>query len=286
MMVDGKRRLRNADRNGLEQCPKVTIRRIQGQIFFGSIEELDRDFASLSRSSPGQNIIVLILRGVETVDLAGADFLNQHIRRARKAGGDFFLVAGYPGLTSALRRYGTLALLGEDHLLTSKGEAISRAAELVPGASCATCTKRVFADVLRSRVPTAPSENRRFCRSGCWYREPVFHFVGQFDQGLSDVFPEFFGKDTHGSGCSDTQADAGILQLDGRGYGTDPDFQFLHTFAIPTPPNFLKFVRQVLSISLRMFGILSKLAVNDFFLEGFATEGSNDLGTRTSVHWP
>ena len=146
MMVDGKRRLRNADRNGLEQCPKVTIRRIQGQIFFGSIEELDRDFASLSRSSPGQNIVVLILRGVETVDLAGADFLNQHIRRARKAGGDFFLVAGYPGLTSALRRYGTLALLGEDHLLTSKGEAISRAAELVPGASCATCTKRVFAE--------------------------------------------------------------------------------------------------------------------------------------------
>lgn len=144
MLIEGKRRLRNADRNGLQQCPKISLRRVHGQIFFGSVEELDRAFASIEETAPDQNIIVLILKGVETIDLAGASFLNQHIRRARKAGGDFYLVASYPGLTSALRRFGTLAILGEENLLTSKRDAISLAVAKVPGDCCATCLKRVY----------------------------------------------------------------------------------------------------------------------------------------------
>ncbi len=146
MMINGERRLRNADRNNLPQCPRISIRRVQGQIFFGSVEELERDFAKISKDQPDQNIIVLILQGVETVDLAGADFLNQQIRRARKAGGDFYLVAGYPGLISALRRYGTLAVLGEKNLIYSKRNAITEAVRSVPGNYCETCTKRVFSE--------------------------------------------------------------------------------------------------------------------------------------------
>lgn len=146
MLKNGERKLRNADRHALPQCPKVSIRRIQGQIFFGSVEELDRDFAEIYQSNPGQNVIILILQGMQTIDLTGADFLNRHIRRARQSGGDFFVVAGYPGLINALRRYGTLDLLGQDNLIISKREAIARAVSKVPNATCETCSKRVFSE--------------------------------------------------------------------------------------------------------------------------------------------
>lgn len=144
METDAGRKLRNADRNKLPQCPRVSFRRIQGQIFFGSVEELERDFSKINKSSPAQNIVVLVLRGIETIDLTGADFLNRQIRRARAAGGDFFIVAAYPGLINALRTYGTLDILGHDHLLTSKREAIALAVNQVPDTACAACTARVY----------------------------------------------------------------------------------------------------------------------------------------------
>lgn len=155
MMTNGERKLRNADRNGLQQCPTVSIRRIQGQIFFGSVEELGRDFDEIDKANPGQNLIVLILQGIETIDLSGSDLLNRHIRRARRTGGDFFIVAGYPGLISALRRYGTLDILGDDHLIGSKREAIARAAEAVPKSMCRTCSKRVFAECAEKPGPAS-----------------------------------------------------------------------------------------------------------------------------------
>ncbi|WP_136440928.1 SulP family inorganic anion transporter [Pacificoceanicola onchidii] len=146
MMVNGVQRLRNAEHNDLPQCPRISIRRIQGQIFFGSVDELERDFAKISQDRPSRNISVLILQGIQTVDLAGADFLNQHIRRTRRHGGQVFIVALYPSLITALERFGTMALLGEENLFHSKREAISHAIASVPNADCAGCLKRVFTE--------------------------------------------------------------------------------------------------------------------------------------------
>ncbi len=144
MEANGQRKLRNADRHNLPQCPEVSFRRIQGQIFFGSVEELERRFSAINTSNPGQNIVVLVLKGIETIDLTGANFLNRQIRRARALGGDFFIVAAYPGLINALRSYGTLEILGDDHLLASKREAIAEAVSIVPRSACERCTARVF----------------------------------------------------------------------------------------------------------------------------------------------
>ncbi|WP_051588207.1 SulP family inorganic anion transporter [Actibacterium mucosum] len=157
MMVDGVSRLRNAYRSGLPQCPKISIRRLQGQIFFGSIEELERNFDLISKREPEQTLIILILQGVDTVDLAGADFLTQQIRRARRRGGDFYIVGIYPGLIAALSRFGTLEELGEFNLFHSKRDAIAHAVSKTPESACAVCTRRIFEECARRPGAPAPA---------------------------------------------------------------------------------------------------------------------------------
>ena len=146
MLINGERRLRNAELNKLPQCPKISIRRVQGQIFFGSVDELESDFSKISNDHPNQTTVVLILQGIESIDLAGADFLNQQIQRAKRNGGKVFLVVLYPSLISALERFGTLATLGRENLFHSKRDAIAYAIGTVPSTLCASCKQRVFSE--------------------------------------------------------------------------------------------------------------------------------------------
>lgn len=142
--IDGHRRFRNSDRLNLPTCPHIGFYRIQGPIFFASVEQLQRDMRELEARHPTQKVKVLIVKGVGTLDLAGADFLMNEVRRARANEGDFFVVTGFPDFINAMRRYGVLELLGDDNLLGNKHDAIRETVATVPRQVCENCTARVF----------------------------------------------------------------------------------------------------------------------------------------------
>lgn len=141
-----RRSFRNAEMFGLDQCPKISIRRMEGPLFFGSVEHVESRFRQIDRHLLSRNIIVFVLKGVGRLDLAGADFLIHEIKLARRRGGDFHLVAMYPSLIMALRRMDVLDVLGEDHLHISKGQAIEAAVPLVNDDVCRHCRVRIFAE--------------------------------------------------------------------------------------------------------------------------------------------
>ena len=132
---------------------------MEGPMFFGSVEQLEAEFDKTGQQAPQQKIKVFSLKGVGNLDLAGADFLINRIRQARKRGGSFHIVAMYPSLLTALRRMHVIDELGENHLHVAKGHAIGAAVAAVDPAICASCVARVCSECDSKPAPAGLSSS-------------------------------------------------------------------------------------------------------------------------------
>lgn len=140
------RKIRNAEIFRLPQCPATVILRLDGPLFFGSVDSINAELRKLSRTHPEQVNMILILQGVGEVDLAGFEMLEQEVERRRSAGGDMFIVAHYPPLVKRLRKLGLGRIVGEDRVFDNKGASIRAAVANVRPETCAACTARVFSE--------------------------------------------------------------------------------------------------------------------------------------------
>lgn len=142
--IDGHRTLRGAQRYNLPQCPQIAVLRIEGPIYFASIDAIEERIEKIEQDSGPRALVVLYLRGVGSIDLTGADFLIQFLRSRRAMGGDVHIVASYKGVLSTLRRTHVLEELGEANLHLSKGNAIGSCISGIKPDICKTCKVRVF----------------------------------------------------------------------------------------------------------------------------------------------
>jgi len=150
----GRRKFRNADLHAIPECPQVVTVRLDGPLYFGSVEHVEAQWKDLRARRPGQKHVIFYLKGVGKVDLSGADFLIHAIREVREGGGSFHIVALFPPLLEALRRYHVLEELGAENLHISKGDALAKVLSHVDLGTCATCTRRVFLEC--AGLPGAP----------------------------------------------------------------------------------------------------------------------------------
>ena len=142
--ASGRRKFRNAEMHQLDECPQIVTMRLEGPLYFGSVEHVEKEFRRVERERPEQKLMIFYLKGNGKLDLAGADLLIEEIRRARSRGGIFHVVALFEPLIEDLRRFHVIEEIGEDHLHISKGDALAAAMKEIDQSICATCTKRVF----------------------------------------------------------------------------------------------------------------------------------------------
>jgi SulP family sulfate permease len=140
----GDRKFRDAIAHDLDQCPQLVTFRLDGPLYFGSVEHIERKIKEMRRSKPSQIHMGLYLKGVGKIDLAGADLLIETIREVKSKGGSFRIVAMFPPLINSLRKLHVIDELGEDHLFSSKGEAVSDATKDLNRSVCKVCLKDVF----------------------------------------------------------------------------------------------------------------------------------------------
>ena len=140
----GRRKFRNADLHNLPECPQILSVRLDGPLYFGSVEHVEREFRRIERTRYNQKHVVLYLKGVGEIDLSGADLLIEEIREIKRRGGSFEIVALYPPLLRRLRRFHVIEEIGDDNLHISKGDAIAAAIGRVDPEICRTCRARVF----------------------------------------------------------------------------------------------------------------------------------------------
>jgi len=142
--ASGRRKFRNADMHGIPECPQIVTVRLDGPLYFGSVEHVEHELDAMRQMRPSQIHMIFYLKGVGKIDLSGADLLISTIRSVREAGGSFRIVALFPPLLESLRRLHVIEEIGEDHLHISKGDAIAAALKDLDLSICATCDKRVY----------------------------------------------------------------------------------------------------------------------------------------------
>lgn len=144
--VNGRRVFKNAARYNLPECPQISVIRVDGPLFFASVENVEHQFRAAERKSEIPKIKLMGLKGLWKMDLSGAGLLLKEIRRARKAGADFHIfTTNAPSLT-ILKRLHVFDELGERNLHNNKAEAIAAAVSAADDSICKDCKLRVFVE--------------------------------------------------------------------------------------------------------------------------------------------
>ncbi|MBA8908260.1 SulP family inorganic anion transporter [Aminobacter sp. P9b] len=134
----------NAERAKLPECPQAIFSRLQGPLYFGALEGLQRQFRRLEQTRPHQTHMVMGIDGNIGMDLSGAEFLIEEAKRRKARGGGLYLIVKYPRLRQQLSTYRVAKEIGRGHVFRRKSEAIPGVVRHLDPVICAACRNRIF----------------------------------------------------------------------------------------------------------------------------------------------
>ena len=157
---DAQRRFRTAQPESA-LCPQLDILRIDGALFFGSVEHIREEIEAARAARPATRHLLLIGTGVNLIDSAGADFLAWLTRSLRESHVELYLCKLRPGVRTLLERSGVLDVIGRDHLFATKDQALAVIYQRLDAAKCAGCTARIFMECQVTLPDGSPRDRPR-----------------------------------------------------------------------------------------------------------------------------
>ncbi|HHJ13856.1 MAG TPA: SulP family inorganic anion transporter [Gammaproteobacteria bacterium] len=130
--------------DSLPQCPQLHILRIDGSIFFGSVNHIQEAFAELEEKHPEQKHLAIVCQGINFVDVAGGAALAAEARKRRERGGGLYLIKVKKGLWESLDACGCLDEIGPNHVFQSKSAALTGIFQKLDKSICRRCDTRIF----------------------------------------------------------------------------------------------------------------------------------------------
>lgn len=128
----------------LPECPQLMIARLDGPLYFGSVEYIRKQFRRFEIERKEQVHMIFIVKGIGEIDMPGADLLIEEAKRRHRRGGTFHLQTKTPKTISKLARYKVMRELSREYIHLSKGDAIAEIVPTLDKSVCATCTRRIF----------------------------------------------------------------------------------------------------------------------------------------------
>jgi len=126
------------------QCPQLRFVRIDGSLFFGSVNHVEQVLDHLRTEHAGQKHLAVVADGINFVDLQGGTLLAKEAERRRTAGGGFYLIHVKQGLWEALERCGCMDEGGAKNIFQSKTAAIHGIYQKLDRRICEGCANRIF----------------------------------------------------------------------------------------------------------------------------------------------
>jgi SulP family sulfate permease len=142
----------------LPECPQLKIVRIDGSIYFGAVDHVQKMLRIFERKEPRQTHLLIMAGGINRVDISGAEFLAQEARYRQARGGAVYLYRLKEGVRQFLLRGSYLSQIGEDNLFQSKTEAIASIFDRLDRSVCERCTRRIFHECQSVPGPGNPAE--------------------------------------------------------------------------------------------------------------------------------
>lgn len=139
-------------------CPQLKMLRIEGSIFFGAVDHIQHAFAAVDEHVPTQRHLLVFSKGINTIDLAGAELLAGEAKRRRKLGGALYLCGVRDAACDMLKRGGYQADIGEGNVFAHKPDAIAGIYPRLNSDLCRTCTARIFREC-RTQLPNGETRS-------------------------------------------------------------------------------------------------------------------------------
>ncbi len=128
----------------LPECPQLKILRLEDSLYFGSVSHVGELLRRYREHYPEQKSLFLLTKGINQIDVAGAELLVSEARARRTMGGDLYLYRLKDSAAKSMNRGGYTEEIKAENFFDSKAEAISGIFEKLDKDICATCTKRIF----------------------------------------------------------------------------------------------------------------------------------------------
>jgi SulP family sulfate permease len=125
-------------------CPQLRIIRIDGSLFFGSVNHMENTLDRLRAERPQQKHLAIVADGINFVDLQGGEALVKEAQRRKADGGNLYLMKVKQGLWDALDRCGCVDAAGARNIFQSKEAGIHAIYQKLDKSVCASCDKRIF----------------------------------------------------------------------------------------------------------------------------------------------
>ena len=132
--------IRNSE---VKECPQLKIVRIDGSIYFGALEVVSDFFNTLYDKGEVKNVLI-VAKGINFIDLAGASWLEYEARRWKERGGGIYFSGLKIISQEVLQKGGFKESIGEEYFFVDKRDAIKSIFERLDKDICATCKVRIF----------------------------------------------------------------------------------------------------------------------------------------------
>ncbi len=133
----------------LPECPQLRVIRVDGSLFFGAINAFQETLRSFIRDNPDRRHLMIVMSGVNFIDVAGAEALVQVARDYRTRGGGLYLLHVKEGVRAQLEKGGWINDIGAEHFFRSKTEALRTIYRRLNYNRCQDCGKKVFVECVR-----------------------------------------------------------------------------------------------------------------------------------------
>ena len=87
----GRRRFINIQKKPSPECPQLKIIRLDGSIFFGAVNHVAEMLDEITKRNPEQAHILIVAGGINFIDVAGCQMMNQEVHRLHLSGREVYL---------------------------------------------------------------------------------------------------------------------------------------------------------------------------------------------------
>ncbi|OZG74626.1 hypothetical protein BTA51_06440 [Hahella sp. CCB-MM4] len=134
----------NIQRFGLPTCPQINFIRLDGPIYFGSVDFISHQLQEIASTYPLAHHWVFLCRGISNLDMQGAHMLKELFLQKQKEGKQVHLVIRYVWQLDRFRKFGLLDVVGSHRIYPGKGIAIKQLVPILQDDICAGCSSRIF----------------------------------------------------------------------------------------------------------------------------------------------
>ena len=138
------RGLQDAHEKKLEECPQLKIIRIDMSIYFGSLAAIQKEFHKLTKA--GYRYILIDSSGINFIDMAGSEMLEEEAKRLEELGGGLFFYNIKDSVFKYLLRSDAFEHIGDYHFFPTKKGAIQWVFAQLDEDICKTCPRRIFVE--------------------------------------------------------------------------------------------------------------------------------------------